>query len=363
MSGPRPAWFDERQPGWLRRVALAPLRVASWAYAAGAVLTRLARQSRLLPRSRLACGVVSVGNLGVGGSAKTPLAAWVALGLRDEGLASAILSRGYGRREPGRTLLVAGARGGSGHPERSGDEPEWLGSKARGIPIWVSRRRVDAGRRSIMHFGTQVVVLDDGFQHTRLARDVDLVAVDATNGFGNHAVLPRGPLREPLPTLRHADAVVVVDGPLHPSDEAALSRWAPAARRVTARRVVKRLAALGKDSAAPPLSLSRLRGTPVGMLCGIAQPASLLRTLEALGARVQTERVFPDHHPYERRDLHGLGEQASLWVTTEKDALKIDPAWVDDAELWVLGVDLEVDDADAFRGWLVERLRAADQRR
>ena len=361
MSGPRPAWFDERQPGWLRRLALAPLRVASWCYAAGAVLARAARRSRILPRSRLACGVVSVGNLSVGGSAKTPLAAWVALALREEGIASAILSRGYGRREPRRTLLVAGAQGGAGDPRRSGDEPEWLGSKARGIPVWVSRRRVDAGRRSIMHFGTQVVVLDDGFQHTRLARDVDLVSVDATSGFGNQAVLPRGPLREPLPALRHADAVVVVDGPLHPSDEAAVSRWAPAARRVTARRVPARLAALGDDGRSLPLT--RLRGTPVGMLCGIAQPVSLLRTLEGLGARVHTERVFPDHHAYERGDLRGLGEEASLWITTEKDALKLDPAWIDDTEVWVLGVEIEVEDAGAFRGWLVDRLRVADQRR
>ncbi len=360
MSWHRPAWFDEREPGACRRLALAPLRVASWVYGAVAALLRCGHQSGVLPRAALACGVVSVGNLCVGGSAKTPLAAWVATALREAGLATALLSRGYGRRDPRRTYLVAGSRGGSGDPRRGGDEPEWLGSRAKGIPVWVSRRRVDAGRRSIMHFGTQVAVLDDGFQHTRLARDIDLVAVDAARGFGNQAVLPRGPLREPLPALRHADAVIVVDGPLHPSDAAALARWAPATRRVEARRVPARLEPLGGGQAA---SLEQLRGAPVGMLCGIAQPTSFLRTLEGLGARVQIERVFPDHHPYDRRDLAGLGEEASLWITTEKDALKLDPAWVADAEIQVLGVELEIDDAEGLRAWLVERLRGVDQRR
>lgn len=354
----RPRWFDTRgTPRW-QRFVLAPLLGVSWLYAACAGLVRFARAHRLLPRERLSCDVVSVGNLSVGGSAKTPLAAWVALALRDAGLSSAILSRGYGRRDSGRTFLVSGAWGAAGRVDRSGDEPEWLGSKVAGVPVWVASNRVDAGRRSIIHFGTQVAVLDDGFQHTKLYRDLDLVAVDGVSGFGNGAVLPRGPLREPPTALRHADAVVVVDGPLHPSDEALLARWAPLARRYRARRSPARLWDWRSGEA---LAWDALAKTPIGMLCGIAQPESFRRTLHGLGARVGAERLFPDHHPFRAEDLARLGEDASTWVVTEKDALKFKSGWRTDCDIWVLAIEIEIDDAEGFRKWLVESLRADPQ--
>lgn len=333
----------------MQRLCLAPLRLASWLYGGVAALLRAARESGWLRRERLGCLVVSVGNLSVGGSAKTPLAARVALSLKGAGFSTALLSRGYGRRSPGQTRLVSGGRGGSGDVALSGDEPEWLGSKASGIPVWVAANRIDAGRNSIIHFGTQVAVLDDGFQHTRLHRDIEVVAIDGVSGFGNGAVLPRGPLREPAAALRYADAVVVVDGPLHPEDEARVLQWAPLAHRFNARRTPARLYPLG---AGEPKSLAALRGAPLGMLCGIAQPASFRRTLEGLGARIAAERLFPDHHAYRWQDLRALEETASLWVTTEKDALKLDNAWCSGCEVWVLGIEVEIDDGARFDAWL-----------
>ncbi len=350
----RPAWFDRRRDSAWQRIGLAPLRVVAWGVATVAWVLRTARRRGWLARERLGCHTVSIGNLAVGGSAKTPLAARVAQFLHEAGWATAILSRGYGRSGSARTALVSGGRRPSDDAARDGDEPVWLGARTTGIPVWVAPRRIDAGHHSIIHFGTQVAVLDDGFQHTRLARDLEIIAIDGRSGFGNGAVLPRGPLRESLSTLRFADALIVVDGPLCAEDEARVSQWAPLAQRFDARRLPRALTRHGEESGA--LSLDHLRRQPVGMLCGIAQPESFRATLEGLGARVEAERVFPDHHPFRATDLRHLEDDATLWVTTEKDALKIDPAWIRRGSLLVLSIDIAFEDEAAFRDWLLGRI-------
>jgi tetraacyldisaccharide 4'-kinase len=184
-----------------------------------------------------------------------------------------------------------------------------------------------------------MLVLDDGFQHHRLARDLDLVALDGAEGLGNGAVLPRGPLREPAAALRFADALAVVDGPLAPADDALVGSLAPAAPRFAVRRAARSLRRLGAaaDADAP----SWLAGREVGLLSGIARPSSFRRTVEALGAHVVVERAFPDHHRYAPGDLAGLSAQAPLWLTTEKDAVKLAPAWVASVDLRVLAIALE----------------------
>jgi tetraacyldisaccharide-1-P 4'-kinase len=165
-------------------------------------------------------------------------------------------------------------------------------------------------------------------------------------------------LREPGAALAAAHALVVFDGPLPEADERRLERWAPDLHRVTATRVARTLRPLGGGPSASPASL---HGRDVGMLCGIARPLSFRRTLEALGARVVAERSFPDHHRYRPTDLRGLGNVVPRWVTTEKDAVKLDPDWVPGAEILVLGSGLRVSDADSFLSWLEEALATRGQ--
>jgi tetraacyldisaccharide 4'-kinase len=184
-------------------------------------------------------------------------------------------------------------------------------------------------------------VLDDGFQHHRLARDFDLVVLDGVEGLANRAVLPRGPLREPVAALRFADAIAVVDGPLPAEDDALLAALAPGAPRFALRRVPRALRRLGEDALAPGEPPASLAGREVGILSGIARPASFRRTVLALGARVVAERAFPDHHRYRPSDLDGLAARAPLWLTTEKDAVKLAPAWLAGADLRVLSIALE----------------------
>jgi tetraacyldisaccharide 4'-kinase len=351
-----PGWLETPPEGALARAGLLPLSILAGAYGLGARLHRALYDRGWLAVQALPCRVVSVGSLSAGGSGKTPLAASLAGGLHARGLRVALASRGYGRRAPGGDVVVVsdGSRVQCG-PERAGDEPLLLAAQAPGVPVVVARDRHRAGLHAVSAFATELLVLDDGFQHHRLRRDLDVVALDAAAGLGGGHVLPRGSLREPLAALARADAVVVLDGPLPGGDEARLARHAPAARRFEARRVPLRVRRLAQGPSEAP---EALRGLEVGMLCGIARPSSFRRTLESLGARVVAERVLPDHHRYRARDLAGLSG-ARVWVATEKDAVKLDPAWAAGIELRVLAIGIE--GASALVDWVLGRLRRPDE--
>jgi len=349
----RPGFFDERDPNLARRLALAPLVPLAWAYGAGAWVARRARGRLLPPPKRLSARVVSVGGLAVGGSAKTPAAAWIAARLHERGHRVALASRGYGRAGRARTLVVSDGRFVHAGAAQAGDEPLLLAALAPGVPVLVGRDRAAVGQRAIALFGIDVLVLDDGFQHHRVSRDVEIVTFDGS-GLGNGALLPRGPLREGLSALARADAVWVVDGPLSASDAERIERHAPAARWCQAHRRPTEVRPLRGGAAQAAASLA---GCEVGLLSGIAQPVALRRTVLSLGARVVAERRLPDHHRYRERDLRGLGARAPIWITTEKDALKILPSWAAGLDLRVLAVDLQVDGGEDFVDWLDRALR------
>jgi tetraacyldisaccharide 4'-kinase len=350
-AGPRraPGWLDDPDPGPLARAALAPLAPAAWAWGAGAWLHRHTRGARFRRPAQLPCRVVSVGSLVVGGSGKTPATAWVAAALRARGHRVAIASRGYGRRGRHEVLVVSDGRHVHAGPEEAGDEPIVLAAHAPGVPVLVGRDRARVGQHAVALFGCDVLVLDDGFQHHRLARDVELLVFDG-GGLGSGRLLPLGPLRERLAEAHRADALLVVDGPLPDRDAERLGRLAPQAPRFAARRRPVSLRPLRGGAARPP---EWLAGRSLGLLSGLARPAGLRRTVEALGAQVAGERAFPDHHRYRAKDLRGLD---GLWVTTEKDAVKILPSWCEGLDLHVLAIELEPAEPAAFSDWLARRL-------
>ncbi len=329
---------------------LAPLGLAAWAYGAGARLHRASytegwgrQRARQLP-----CRVVSVGSLTLGGSGKTPLAAWLAGRLCQRGHRVALATRGYGRRSRDAVHVLTDGRRVRGDVLGNGDEPLVLASHAPGVPVLVGRDRGLVGLHAVATFGTEVLVLDDGFQHHRLFRDVDLVTLDGGFGFGNGRVLPRGPLRERPEALAHAHAVAVIDGPLDDAHEAAVSRHAVNPVRIRARREAESLRSLSGGASLPPAALAGMR---VGVLAGIGQPAGFARTLASLGATLIAHRTFPDHHRYRPRDLKDLHREADVWVTTEKDAVKILPGWTR-ADLRVLRIELRVQDETSVVDWL-----------
>ncbi len=350
----RVRWLEEREETRARRLALAPLGVAATAYGAAAALHRRLYERGTFTRRRIASHVVSVGNLVVGGTAKTPMSAWLAVGLHRRGRKVVLASRGYGGSARRPLTVVSDGRYVRGRFETAGDEPMLLAAHAPGVPVLVGSDRTVVGLRALSAFGADVLVLDDGFHHHRLERDLDIVLFDGRLGFGNGRVLPRGPLREPPRGLAHADALGVVDGPLPEPDEQAARHWAPYARRFEARRKPRSLHPLQGGLAVSP---DALLGAEVGMLAALARPGGFRATLESLGARVVAERVFRDHHRYRPGDLRGLAEEAPLWVTTEKDAVKIVPGWAGRADVHVLAIQLEVDEPASLLDWVESRLR------
>jgi tetraacyldisaccharide 4'-kinase len=346
--------LSERDESLARQLALAPLDVASWCYAGGAWLHRASSEWGLTRRRRLAAHVVSVGNLVVGGTAKTPLAAWLAAQLRRRGHKVALASRGYGRAGGEAVQVVSDGRFVHGSAATAGDEPMLLAAQAPGVPVLVGRDRGLVGLRALSAFGADVIVLDDGFQHHRLHRDVDVLTFDGGLGLGNRRVLPRGPLREPLAALARADAIGVVDGPLPERDERLIAWRAPRAFRFATRRAPSALRPLAGGAALP---LASLDGARVGLLAGVARPESVRATLAQLGAEVVAERLFRDHHRFTAADLAGLAERAPRWITTEKDAVKLVPSWAGSARIEVLAIELAVDEPDALLDWLESRLR------
>lgn len=291
----------------------------------------------------------------MGGAGKTPAAAWIAARLHARGYAVALASRGYGRQARGNdVLVVSDGRHLYALAAEAGDEPLVLAAHAPGVPVLVGRDRARVGQHALALFGTEVLVLDDGFQHHRLARDVELLVFDGA-GLGSGRLLPLGPLRERLGEASLADGLLVVDGPLGERDAERLAGVAPAAARFEARRAPATLRPLRGGREQAPATLA---GVAVGLLAGLARPSGLRRTIEGLGARVVAERRFPDHHRYRPRDLRGLGEQTPIWITTEKDAVKILPSWCEGLDLRVLSIELEIDEPDRFTGWLEQRLTA-----
>lgn len=331
------------------------LGIAGSVYALGARLHRgLYARGWKRPRE-LRCRVISVGGLTLGGAAKTPMAAWLAAHLHERGHRVALLSRGYGRERSESVTVVSDGTRLQADAERRGDESLILAAHAPGVPVILGRDRGMAGLRAINAFDVDTVVLDDGFQHHRLARDLEIVTVDGPSGFGNARVVPGGPLREPLSNLALADAVGVVDGPLASVHESEIERWASDALRFRAARRPWVLRKLGHSSRE---ELGFLSQKEVGLLSGIARPSSFRETVESLGARVVAERRFGDHHAFRPGDLAGLAAEAPLWLTTEKDAVKLSSWWFKGVDVHVLCMGLLVEEPECLLRWVEEKLEA-----
>ena len=344
---------ETRHPPAARRIAELPLRVASWLYGGGATLHRAVYETGWRSSQQLGCRVLSVGNLVAGGTGKTPTAAWLAHAMHRRGRRVVLASRGHRRSRRDPVTVVSDGTALCADLAHSGDEPRLLALHAPGVPVLVGRDRARVGRRAVSEFAADLLVLDDGFQHHRLARDAEILMVDGSFGFGNGHLLPRGPLRERPEVLSRVDAVVVMDGPLTEAADALLVEYAPRVQRFRARR---RPLALSPVSGGVERSAGWLKGREVGMLAAIARPQAFHRTLESLGARVVIERCFRDHHRYRSSDLRALERDAAVWVTTEKDAVKIQPAWTDGLELLVLRIELEVETPERLLDWVEAKL-------
>ena len=318
-----------RRKGPAAAALRAGLLAASVPYAAAMVLRRWAYRRGVLPSRAADAPVLCVGNLTTGGTGKTPMVAWVTRRLARMGRAPAILTRGYK------------AAGGTS------DEAELL-KELTGAPVIVNADRA-AGAAQATAGGADVLVMDDGFQHLRLRRQLNIVLIDATNPFGYGHCLPRGLLREPPAVLADAHAVVITRCDMASAESLLalrrrLQTLAPGASLHAARH---RPAAF-IDEQGGRHDLTELAGRKVCAFCGIANPESFFRTLADLNVRVVRRTEFEDHAAYTPADIDRLcgGEHecvAELMVTTRKDAIKLDLAELR-RPVWRLAVEMDVVD-------------------
>ena len=342
-------------PGLLARVVLAPL---AGLWEAGAALKRrrdLARQQRLpVP-------VISIGGITVGGAGKTPFTVYLTERLRLRGYHPAVLTRGYRRTTPAKSIIVPA--GADVSPALTGDEAQIL---LRGCicPVGIGSGRAETGRLLLKHFPADMFVLDDGFQHARLHRDIDIVIIDGLMPFGRGFLVPLGRLREPLQALGRADILVVSRADHDPRFvhlRKELRRFNKTAPIFRVRTRARQWRISSKRQVVEELPVKK-----VGAFCGLGNPQAFFNTLHGLDLTVVFRWTFPDHHAYQQLELTRIASQArragaEILVTTEKDRINfpldfassvapLDVAWLE--------IDNTVDDEDELLSWIESALSA-----
>ena len=308
---------------WYRNSPLSLLLMPlSWLFCAVALCRRWAYRAGLRKVERMDVPVIVVGNISVGGTGKTPMVAWLVNLLRQQGYHPGIVSRGYGGAAKHWPQQVRP----DSDPRMVGDEAVLLARRCR-CPMAVGPDRPAAARALLQHTDCDIIVSDDGLQHYRLGRDVEIAVVDGVRRFGNGRCLPAGPLREPVSRLRSVD-LVIVNGTAGPREYALTLKPG-------------KLHKLRDPHKTCPLA--KLRGQRVHAVAGIGNPRRFFELLKSHGLEV-IEHPFPDHHPYRSEDLRfdGGGDDELPVLMTEKDAVKCQPFAA--ANHWYLPVDAQLDE-------------------
>jgi tetraacyldisaccharide 4'-kinase len=325
------------------KILLSPLYPFSLLYGCAVRLRSLSYSTRTFKTSQLPCPVVSVGNITVGGTGKTPLVITLATALKERGIPVAVLSRGY-RGEQSSGPVVSDGKTISLSPEEAGDEPYLMAERLRGIPVLIGKDRFTNGRIALQRYGIRGILLDDGFQHLRLHRDLNILLVDSTVGFGDQYLLPRGILREPLTHLRRADLFLLTKvenpGACRPLEDL-LRKILPEAPVFHSHFEASGLIGPnGEWEDLPAFNEKRVLA-----LSGIANPSSFLSLLKKCGMKVIKEAIFPDHHRYIKKDLVSIekkGKEADWVVTTEKDLVRLAHLEIGQLPIRALRIDMKL---------------------
>jgi 3-deoxy-D-manno-octulosonic-acid transferase len=332
----------------------------AFAWRQGGVFKRYSSEHHADSRPPLSVPVVSVGGITIGGSGKTPFAAYLVGRLRERGFAPAILTRGYARRSPAKSLVFAP---GSKVPTAlTGDEPQIFLSAGIGA-VGIGANRYETAELLLRHFpGTDILVLDDGFQHARLKRDLDVVVIDGLDPFGRDNVVPLGRLREPLSALSRANMFVITRADEDFRYRAICDRLREYNRTAPVFRA-RLLARRWRDYRTGSY-VTGLTGRPVAAFCGLGNPENFWRKLESLGLEVVFRWTFDDHHSYKPFELQRIAHQgqaagAEILVTTQKDRINCPPhleATIAPFTLAWLEIELELEDEEAFFAQLEQAL-------
>jgi tetraacyldisaccharide 4'-kinase len=291
---------------------------------------------------KLAAKVISVGNITVGGAGKTSIAGYIAESLLQRGHRIALVARGYKRPNNG-PIVISGSRHFSW--EDCGDEPAALAKSIPGLSIYVNSNKTRAAKQASKD-GFEFIIIDDGFQHRNIFRDLNIVCLNGSNPFGNGFLLPSGILREPKRAIARADAIVIVDE----SFESDMARWGLPNRIpiFRAKKIVAGIKSLDGLSA-------DLKGKKVVGFCGLGNPESFHNSLKDVGCDIRGLLNFRDHHIYKRSDINKImrmykNENCHAAVTTLKDAVKLERIWPPDVLFYYLEITIKFEkEAEFFK--------------
>ena len=347
------------------------LLILSRGYAGGISARNKAFDNGILRQHRLPCPVIAVGNLTVGGSGKTPMTVYLVEMFTQAGYRPAVISRGYkGKSEKTGGVVSDGSNVLLG-PGHAGDEPFMMAKQVKHVPFLVGADRYAMGKAALARFSPDAIVLDDAFQHRRLYRDIDLMLMDATVGFGNGYLLPRGILREPKAALRRADAIVLTraNEPA-PWIETEISEIAPQVPifRAINRPFIYGIVRAGKevpthmDHPADAEDFRFFRAASVFGFSGIARSLEFQRMMTEMSGRLVDFLDFPDHYYYTESDWQWILKRAQelsvdYLVTTQKDYARLQGEMKAPVDMVIVGIQMDFgSDRDALRCFIRKAL-------
>ncbi|MDI6784417.1 MAG: tetraacyldisaccharide 4'-kinase [bacterium] len=320
--------IEEKPPYNRNYFLLAGLYLLSLLYALIVLLRNWAYRTQIFKSQKLSIPVISVGNITVGGTGKTPVVLLLAKYFQKQGKKVAILSRGYKRANPAELCLVSDYEKVVGNWREAGDEPYLLAESLPGVAVIVGNKRKISGEYAIKNLNAELLILDDGFSHQQVARTLNLVLIDATKPFSNEQCLPAGLLREPISSLTRADVIVLTKTKLGMNYSNLVTRihqFIPSIPIFFSTTSPSRVVEISSKAEHP---VSMLMREPIVAFAGIANPTAFRDTLQELNAEVKRWFPFPDHYVYTENDINSLLEQAAqdkcrYLVTTQKDAVKV----------------------------------------
>ncbi len=331
------AWANENDISKVPTLAHLVLSLLSFFYELS-VRARLYLYSiGIFKSTKLNCKVISIGNITAGGTGKTPMTIYLACKLKEKGIKVVVLSRGYKRRTKG-VVVVSDGEKMFLNPTDAGDEPYLIGEKAR-VPVVVGSNRRESGRVALKKFSPAVIILDDGFQHLKVIKDLNILLIDGQRGFGNGFMLPRGILREPLTGIKRADIVMTKNG-----------RSGLKSLNIPEISFSYKVTGLVSLSGAGNKDIKFLKGKKVVCLSAIAAPEAFVHTVTDLGAEVIKTIDYPDHYSYGPGDVAQIEKifkesGAHIIVTTEKDGVKLKGLSPLPENLWAVAVETHIDDS------------------
>jgi tetraacyldisaccharide 4'-kinase len=352
--------LNTQNPGVLLSLCLLPLSLASFIFGIIVLIRSSLYKIGIFKSYKAGCKVITIGNLTVGGTGKTPTVCLVAKHFKESGLSTAVICRGYRGTKTDTPMVVSDKEKVLMDSVSAGDEAYMLARKLSGIPVLAGKNRVSASKMACDLFNCEIIILDDGFQHLKLKRDIDVVLINTQNPFGNGFLLPRGILREPLKALKRADMILFTK---KDQSETGSKELENTIRRHNHNAPIYKsfykpisLKTTANNNVNPDL----LKNKNISCFCSIGDPESFFSMLKNMGLALTDKIIFPDHHHYKITDYNKLKEiskKTDFLITTEKDIVKINPDMLKITNLAILEIDEVIDNTEEFLKLLSDKER------